>query len=203
MNQQEQQSEKSQQSTEGPIDSPAVPTTEPSTVARSPEEQPEKAPATPPAPPPPLVMVDGRFTTMRRMQMKTMRDRFIKLFKKTSDKAVRILPDEMAVFWAVSVFEELWSIRAFLHETNPNPAVHVEHDPFHIFLQVLHELIGRAMGPEVTEEKKDQDANVDAESPAGGVVQENPENPAGGSDASSDTGAEIRSSTRPDTAPSA
>ena len=198
----QQQNTDGQQSTEGPVDSPAVsPVTESPTpdMARPPEGQPEKAPATPPGPPPPLVMMDRRFTTLRRMAMKPLRTKYIKLFKKTKDHAIRVLPDELAVFFAVMVFEELWGIRELVR-MNPNPKIHAAHDPIHIFLQVMHELIGRAMPvappAEAVESKEEvQDAGDDnAKEGAGAAVPQDTGSPPQGSNAGENPGAEVQSS---------
>jgi len=208
--QQSKLNEGQQQSTEGPVDSPAVPTSQatqeppPPTEARPPEGQPEKAPATPPAPLPPLVMVDSRFTTLWRMAMKPFREKFIKLYKKTPDQAVRVLPDELSVFFAVMVFEELWGIRELVRQ-NPNPAVHAAHDPIHIFLQVLHKLIGRALPPEPPKEelekKEAPDGAAVAKEGEGGPVHQDPEGPPRGPVTDGSPGAEVRSSGGADPAP--
>jgi hypothetical protein len=142
------------------------------------------------------------------MAMKPLREKFIKHFKKTPDSAIRVLPDELAVFFAVMVFEELWGIRELVH-MNPNPEVQARHDPIHIFLSSFHQLLARAMpveSPKEVPEEKAKEApdgngtNASSEG-EGGAARQDPAGPPQGPEAVGGPGAEVRGDGGSDPAP--
>jgi hypothetical protein len=139
------------------------------------------------------------------MAMKPLREKFIKHFKKTPDSAIRVLPDELSVFFAVMVFEELWGIRELVH-MNPNPEVQARHDPIHIFLSAFHQLLARAMPvespKEIPEEKEAPNGTAPvAKEGEGGSVRQDTEGPPRGPAADGGPGAKVRGSDGSDPAP--
>lgn len=128
------------------------------------------------APPPPLATGDARFMTLRRATMKQLRAKVIKLFNKTSDRAVRFFPDEMAVHMACMAFEEVFSMKRILQANHP-PHVVQQHDPVQIFIQAFGALVRQMSETEDVERKKVEVARDGASVPQGSPGSVEPPNP--------------------------
>lgn len=110
----------------------------PAQGAPSPTEIPE-SPKEENRPPAPLGLSDTRFVMLRANLLKETRKKFLKLFKHTPDNDKRVLPDEMAIFLSLMVFEELKQIDLAL--LGQAAAIRAQHDPFVIFMKVMRQLV--------------------------------------------------------------